>query len=131
MMRPSPSRPKNSCPRLAAEAFGHSRRGAGRAVPALQSSTASSQRRYKTPVGEIDLVARRFGTTVFVEVKARGRGRTEAEALVAVNRRRIVRAAEYYVARHPALARDPAALRRDFPCARRAGRAIFNAFDAS
>ena len=27
--------------------------------------------RYKTPVGEIDLIARRWGTTVFVEVKAR------------------------------------------------------------
>ena len=30
-------------------------------------------RRFKTPVGEIDLIAARFGTTVFVEVKTRRR----------------------------------------------------------
>ena len=64
-------------------------------------------RRVKTPVGEIDLIARRFGTTVFIEVKTRGRAETGGEALVAVNQRRIVRAAEYYVARRPHLAATP------------------------
>jgi putative endonuclease len=59
-------------------------------------------RRYKTPVGEIDLVAERAGTIVFVEVKQRGRGGDEATALEAVNQARISRAANYWLMRHPA-----------------------------
>jgi len=61
-------------------------------------------RRVKTPVGEIDLIARRGATTVFVEVKARSFSHQEAEALFAVNSRRIVRAAQLWLSRHPALA---------------------------
>jgi putative endonuclease len=57
--------------------------------------------RYKTPLGEIDLVAERWGTVVFVEVKARRHLRNEAEALSAVNQQRISRAAQYWLARHP------------------------------
>jgi len=59
-------------------------------------------RRYRTPVGEVDLIARRGRTIVFVEVKRRP---TEAEAIEAVRpaaRRRIARAAEHWVAAHPA-----------------------------
>lgn len=58
-------------------------------------------RRYKTPAGEIDLIARRGRTIVFVEVKHRP---TEAGGLEAVghnSRRRIVRAAELWLAAHP------------------------------
>lgn len=58
-------------------------------------------RRYRTPVGEVDLIARRGRTIVFVEVKRRS---TEAEAIEAVRpaaRRRIARA-EHWVASHPA-----------------------------
>ena len=60
-------------------------------------------KRVKTPGGEIDLVARRFGVTAFVEVKARQSREELGMALEAVNTRRIARAAEHYVARHPAL----------------------------
>jgi putative endonuclease len=61
-------------------------------------------RRFRTPVGEIDLVMRRGRTIVFVEVKRRS---GEAEGLEAVgpkSRRRIARAAEYWLAGKPAAA---------------------------
>lgn len=54
--------------------------------------------RMKTPVGEIDLIAKRGRTLVFVEVKARG---TMAGALESVQKRqsgRIIRAAQWYLA---------------------------------
>ena len=60
--------------------------------------------RVKTPVGEIDLIARRGDATVFVEVKARSFSHQEEEALLAVNRRRIVRASLFWLTRHPELA---------------------------
>lgn len=58
-------------------------------------------RRYRTPAGEIDLIARRGRTIVFVEVKHRP---TEAEALYAIgssSRKRITRAADLWLAAHP------------------------------
>ncbi len=58
-------------------------------------------RRYKTRVGEIDIVAARGRRLVFVEVKRR---RTFAEAEASIGggqRRRIRRAAERWLARHP------------------------------
>lgn len=61
-------------------------------------------RRYRTPVGEIDLIVRRGRTIAFVEVKQRP---SEGEGLDAVRpaaARRIARAAEYWVASHPAAA---------------------------
>jgi putative endonuclease len=57
--------------------------------------------RVKTPVGEIDLIARRGALTLFVEVKSRSFSHQEEEALAAVNRRRIVRAAQLWLGRHP------------------------------
>lgn len=61
-------------------------------------------RRVRTPVGEIDLVVQRGRVTVFVEVKARSFSHQEAEALAAVNRRRIVNAAQVWLMRRPELA---------------------------
>lgn len=58
-------------------------------------------RRFKSPVGEIDLVAEKGNTIVFVEVKTRFRPGDEAAALAAVNQARIARAAQYWLARHP------------------------------
>lgn len=53
--------------------------------------------RYRTPVGEIDIVARHWGTLVFVEVKARRSAEEYGAALEAVNGRRISRAASHFL----------------------------------
>lgn len=104
-MPPSPSKPRNDV-RLIAERQG--RRAEALAALWLQAQLYRIvERRFKTPVGEIDLIAERFGTTVFVEVKARGRTGSEADALGKVNRQRLVRAANYYLARHPKKAATP------------------------
>jgi len=58
--------------------------------------------RYKTPVGEIDIVARRKKLVAIVEVKHRaGSAAAHAQALEAVNTARIVRASEWFIAAHP------------------------------
>src|SRR5256885_8600033 len=57
-------------------------------------------RRWRSPVGEIDLVVRRGRLLVFVEVKARGRFDDAAEAVTERQRRRIVAAAEAWLASH-------------------------------
>ena len=124
----SPAKPK-SPERLAAEAYG--RRGEWIAAWFLRLKGYRIRAvRTKTPVGEIDIVAERFGTTVFVEVKARQRAELEAEALFAVNRRRIVRAADWYIARHPRLAQRPMRFDVIFLAPGRWPRHHVNAFDA-
>jgi putative endonuclease len=57
-------------------------------------------RRWRSPVGEVDLVARRGRLLVFVEVKARGRLDDAAEALTQRQQRRITAAAEAWLASH-------------------------------
>lgn len=61
-------------------------------------------RRYATPVGEIDLVARRGGLLLFVEVKRRADAGTALGALQPLQQSRIARAAEAFLQRHPRLA---------------------------
>jgi putative endonuclease len=59
-------------------------------------------RRYRTRHGEIDIVARDGGTTVFVEVKARATAAcgTAAEAVTRAKQRRLVSMAVDYLARN-------------------------------
>ncbi len=102
MMPPSPSKPKNSR-RIKAHRGGHRAEALAALFLRLKLYRILATR-YKTPVGEIDLVAQRFGTTIFVEVKARALASSEGEALEAVNTGRISRAAQYLLVRHPALA---------------------------
>jgi putative endonuclease len=94
-------------PRLASSRKKAERRGRfGEAMAALYLRTqffSIIEKRLKTPVGEIDLVARRGALTLFVEVKIRADQDGAATALASVNRQRISRAAQYYLARHPAL----------------------------
>lgn len=59
------------------------------------------ERRFKTPVGEIDLIAARGRTLIFVEVKKRGDLDAAVTAVDAKTRARITRAAELYLQRHP------------------------------
>jgi putative endonuclease len=59
-------------------------------------------RRYRTRLGEIDIIARDGATVVFVEVKAReGRAFGDAaEAVTAIKRRRLTQIALEYVMRY-------------------------------
>jgi putative endonuclease len=59
-------------------------------------------RRYRSPAGEIDLIARRFGLLVFVEVKARANATEAAWSITPRQQQRISRAAEHYLATNPA-----------------------------
>jgi len=58
-------------------------------------------RRFRTPVGEIDIVARRRGVLIFVEVKARASFADAAEAIGRRQQSRIIAAAELWLAAHP------------------------------
>lgn len=58
-------------------------------------------RRWKTPFGEIDIVARRRRDLVFVEVKARETYDDAAEAVTERSKRRIAAAAELWLAHRP------------------------------
>jgi putative endonuclease len=88
-------------------------------------------RRWKTPVGEVDIVARRGKTLLFVEVKARARLDYAAESVTPRMKARIIGAAEAWLAAHP----DDAACAISFDvilvAPRRLPQHIANAFDAS
>lgn len=61
-------------------------------------------RRFRCPVGEIDLIARRGRVLAFIEVKARPSRAQAAEAVTLRQRLRVERAALAYVQAHPGLA---------------------------
>jgi putative endonuclease len=58
-------------------------------------------RRFRAGVGEVDIVARRGNVLVFVEVKARERLDDAAEAVTERQQRRIIAAAEAWLAANP------------------------------
>ena len=60
--------------------------------------------RFKTPVGEIDLIARRASTVAFIEVKARRDQAAAAESITPRQRDRIQRAAQAFLQARPSLA---------------------------
>jgi putative endonuclease len=88
-------------------------------------------RRWKTPFGEIDIVAGRRNDLVFFEVKARDTLEDAAEAVTERNRQRIIAAAELWLAHHPRDAQR--AIRFDviLMMPGKMPRHIVNAFDAS
>ncbi len=92
--------PARSRSRVAAYRHGHVAEAAAM-VLLLAKGYRPIARRYKTPLGEIDLVVKRGRTIAFVEVKARA---STSDALQSVGRqseRRIVDAADLWLARHP------------------------------
>ncbi len=62
------------------------------------------ERRFKTPGGEIDIIARRGSMIVFIEVKMRKSQALQFAALASVNQRRILTAARFFLAQNPSLA---------------------------
>mgnify|MGYP001190358835 CR=1 FL=1 len=100
---PLPSRPSATDRRRAAERRG---RGAERLAAALLRLKGYRilARGFRVPVGEIDLVARRWGVVAFVEVKRRGDVVSAIESISTRQRRRIAHAAEAFIAGRPELA---------------------------
>ena len=128
-MPPSPSRPKSNFRKFAE---GAGRRGEVWAALFLRLQFYRViAMRVKTPVGEIDLIAQRGGVTVFVEVKSRSFSHQEEAALGAVNRRRIVRAAQMWLARRPELANTDMRFDVIFLAPFAWPRHLKNAFDAT
>lgn len=60
-------------------------------------------RRVRTPMGEVDLIAKRGNLVAFVEVKFRADVQIAAGAVTPGAWQRIARAADFWMARHPAL----------------------------
>lgn len=61
-------------------------------------------RNWRSPAGEIDIIARRRHTLAMIEVKTRDELGEAGEAIGVRQQARIRRAASLYLARHPALA---------------------------
>jgi putative endonuclease len=61
--------------------------------------------RYKTPVGEIDIVAARGKTVIAIEVKSRATRDEGLESISSHQRNRIARTLEHFIMRHPRFAR--------------------------
>jgi putative endonuclease len=88
------------------QAWRRGRRAEGLAILALSlAGYRILARNLKSPLGEIDIVARRGRTVAFIEVKTRSTWDTAAEALAGRQRRRIARAAAGFLAARPDLAR--------------------------
>jgi putative endonuclease len=88
-------------------------------------------RRWKTPVGEIDIVARRRRDLVFVEVKARNSLDAAAESLTERGKQRIIAAAEFWLSSHPDDAQSFIRFDVILVAPGKIPRHIVNAFDAS
>lgn len=58
-------------------------------------------RRYKSPLGEIDLIARRGKTLLIIEVKTRAHMEAAVESVSLKAQGRIARAARHFISRHP------------------------------
>ena len=129
-MKSAPPRPAPRPERVAAFRLGLSAESRA-AMLLLAKGYRIAARRWKTPFGEIDIVARRRRDLVFVEVKARDRLDDAAEAVTDRGKSRIIAAAEFWLMRHPGDAAS--AIRFDviLVAPRKIPRHIAHAFDAT
>jgi putative endonuclease len=124
-----PSRPPKPAPRperQAAFRFGISAESRAAAF-LIAKGFRILARRWRSPLGEIDIVARRRHLLVFAEVKARANLDEAAEAVSDRQRRRIAAAAEIWLAANPdetirdirfdAILVAPGKIPRDIPAA--------------
>ena len=88
-------------------------------------------RRFKTPYGEIDLVALRRGLVAFVEVKARATLDDAAYAVTPRQQKRIIDAAQAWLMAHPEHANFELRFDAMLIAPRRLPRHLPAAFDAS
>ena len=88
-------------------------------------------RRFRTPQGEIDIVARRRNLLAFVEVKARASLDDAAYAVTPRQQRRIIGAAEAWLMTHPEHANFELRFDAMLIAPRRLPRHLLAAFDAS
>jgi putative endonuclease len=88
-------------------------------------------KRFRTPHGEIDLVARRRNVVIFVEVKARATLDDAAYAVTPRQQRRIIDAAQGWLMAHPEHAEFDLRFDAMLIAPRRLPRHLLAAFDAS
>ena len=88
-------------------------------------------KRFKTPHGEIDLVAKKSNLVVFVEVKARARLDDAAYAVTPRQQARIIDAAQGWLMTHPEHAEFDLRFDAILIAPRRLPRHLLAAFDAS
>ena len=88
-------------------------------------------KRFKTPHGEIDLVAKKRNLLVFVEVKARASLDDAAYAVTARQQARIIEAAQAWLMAHPDHAEFEMRFDAMLIAPRRLPRHLLAAFDAS
>jgi putative endonuclease len=98
--KPSPPDGAAGAQRRSAFRFGLSAEGRAAAFLVAKGYRILA-RRFRTPLGEIDIVARRRDVLVFVEVKARDNFDEAAEAIGRRQQNRIIGAAQMWLAAHP------------------------------
>jgi putative endonuclease len=133
MSRPAKPRPRAAEPerhRVAAFRLGLSAESRA-AMLLMAKGYRIAARRFKTPFGEIDIVARRRNALVFVEVKARDTADDAALAVTERGKRRILGAAELWLAHHPSDAQRLIRFDVILVTSGKMPRLLANAFDAS
>src|SRR6202521_915370 len=88
-------------------------------------------RRFRTPYGEIDIVARRRNLVAFIEVKARGSLDEAAYAVTPRQQARVIDAAQAWLMAHPGHADFELRFDAMLIAPRRLPRHLLAAFDAS
>ena len=88
-------------------------------------------RRYRSRAGEIDIIARQRGVTAFIEVKARATLDDAAYAITPHQQRRIIAAAEAFLASHPQYGNDDLRFDAMLIAPGRLPRHLIGAFDAT